>query len=202
MLASGTRFAKVPPKPPISDCIMSKQEVVKTRLSEGEKKAWQSFCRTNGVSESDMLRMMIQRVCGEAVPIDFPGLGDEKKAGKVTIRLTGTEHRKLIERAKQEGYTNRTNWTTATVLAALHRMPVLTDEEVNTVRESCRQLGAIGRNLNQVARALNIEFRESDKLKQESIEKLAERIDQHLDHVSELFDKTWSRWHDDDDDGE
>ncbi|ENB0120699.1 plasmid mobilization relaxosome protein MobC [Escherichia coli] len=44
-------------------------------------------------------------------------------------------------------------------------MPVLTDEEVNTVRESCRQLGAIGRNLNQVARALNIEFRESDKLK-------------------------------------
>ncbi|WP_363332166.1 plasmid mobilization relaxosome protein MobC, partial [Klebsiella pneumoniae] len=76
------------------------------------------------------------------------------------------------------------------------RMPVLTDEEVNTVRESCRQLGAIGRNLNQVARALNIEFRESDKLKQEAIEKLAERIDQHLDHVSELFDKTWSRWHD------
>nr|HDI1662195.1 plasmid mobilization relaxosome protein MobC [Klebsiella pneumoniae]HDI1662415.1 plasmid mobilization relaxosome protein MobC [Klebsiella pneumoniae] len=70
-------------------------------------------------------------------------------------------------------------------------MPVLTDEEVNTVRESCRQLGAIGRNLNQVARALNIEFRESDKLKQEAIEKLAERIDQHLDHVSELFDKTW-----------
>lgn len=59
MLASGTRFAKVPPKPPISDCIMSKQEVVKTRLSEGEKKAWQSFCRANGVSESDMLRMMI-----------------------------------------------------------------------------------------------------------------------------------------------
>ncbi|HDU3873452.1 TPA: plasmid mobilization relaxosome protein MobC, partial [Klebsiella pneumoniae] len=75
-------------------------------------------------------------------------------------------------------------------------MPVLTDEEVNTVRESCRQLGAIGRNLNQVARALNIEFRESDKLKQEAIEKLAERIDQYLDHVSELFDKTWSRWHD------
>ena len=32
----------------------------------------------------------------------------------------------------------------------------------------------------------------------EAIEKLAERIDQHLDHVSDLFDKTWSRWHDDD----
>ncbi|WP_159332485.1 plasmid mobilization relaxosome protein MobC [Klebsiella pneumoniae] len=55
-------------------------------------------------------------------------------------------------------------------------MPVLTDEEVNTVRESCRQLGAIGRNLNQVARALNIEFRESDKLKQEAIEKLDTRV--------------------------
>ncbi|WP_407226612.1 hypothetical protein [Enterobacter hormaechei] len=72
----------------------------------------------------------------------------------------------------------------------MNRMPVLTDEEVNTVRESCRQLGAIGRNLNRGGGALNIEFRESDKLKQEAIEKLAERIDQHLDHVSELFDKT------------
>ncbi|EPL6090831.1 plasmid mobilization relaxosome protein MobC, partial [Klebsiella pneumoniae] len=47
-------------------------------------------------------------------------------------------------------------------------MPVLTDEEVNTVRESCRQLGAIGRNLNQVARALNIEFTYR-KLKNQSI---------------------------------
>ncbi|EIW0105824.1 plasmid mobilization relaxosome protein MobC, partial [Klebsiella pneumoniae] len=43
-------------------------------------------------------------------------------------------------------------------------MPVLTDEEVNTVRESCRQLGAIGRNLNQVARALTYR-----KLKNQSI---------------------------------
>lgn len=177
---------------------MSKQEIVKTRLSEGEKKAWQSFCRTNGVSESDMLRMMIQRVCGEAVPIDFPGLGDEKKTGKVTIRLTGTEHRKLIERAKQEGYTNRTNWTTAIVLAALHREPVLTDDEVATLRESNRELAAIGRNLNQVARALNIEFRESDKLKQEAIEKLAERIEQHKDQVAGLLSRNMSRWDEDD----
>ncbi|ERN56932.1 hypothetical protein N598_25700 [Klebsiella pneumoniae 303K] len=57
-------------------------------------------------------------------------------------------------------------------------------------------LEPIGPEPQPVARALDIEFRESDKLKQEAIEKLAERIDQHLDHVSELFDKTWSRWHD------
>nr|QQQ58149.1 hypothetical protein JJQ52_00570 [Citrobacter freundii] len=49
-------------------------------------------------------------------------------------------------------------------------MPVLTDEEVNTVRESCRQLGAIGRNLNQVAVGLEHRVQESDKLKQEAIE--------------------------------
>ncbi|EPC4035722.1 hypothetical protein ACRZON_002228 [Aeromonas salmonicida] len=45
---------------------------------------------------------------------------------------------------------------------------------------------------------MNIEFRESDKLKREAIEKLAERIEQHKDQVAALLTRNMSRWEEDD----
>ncbi|ELU1680204.1 plasmid mobilization relaxosome protein MobC [Vibrio parahaemolyticus] len=173
---------------------MSKQEVVKTRLSETEKKAWQGFCRANNLSESDMLRRVIQRISNETVSIDSPGLNYDKKARKITIRLTEYEDRKLIERAEKEGYTTRTKWTTAVVQSALHKAPILSNHEINVLRESNRELAAIGRNLNQVVKALNIDFHENDKIKQDAIENLIERIEQHKGQVAELIDRNMNRW--------
>lgn len=173
---------------------MCKKEVVKTRLSETEKKAWKSFCRMNNVSESDMLRMMIQRVSNEVIPIKSTDLSHDKKTSKITIRLTEREHNKLVERTQKEGYVTRTKWTTSVVQAALHKEPVLTDIEINALRESNRELAAIGRNLNQTVKALNIEFREGDKLKQEAIENLMERIEQHKKQVANLLARNMNRW--------
>lgn len=64
------------------------------------------------------------------------------------------------------------------------------------MRESNRELRAIGKNLNQVTRVLNIEFRESDKLKREAIEALAVRIEQHKDQVASLLSRNLNRWRD------
>lgn len=169
-----------------------------TRLTEDEKQGWVNFCKAAGVPEAKVLRDMILKVSGgaEAKPTESRGRG-EAKAGKVTVRLTERERNALLERVQLEGYGNPTKWVTALVRAALHKEPVLTDGEVAALRESNRELAAIGRNLNQVARALNIEFRESDKLKQEAIEKLAERIEQHKELVAGLLSRNMSRWGDD-----
>ncbi len=171
------------------------------RLTDDEKAAWQQFCKDSGVKESDMLRMMIRRVSGDAVPIEIPGW-KESKSGKITFRLTESDQRKLMKRVKEEGFPNRTNWTTSVVMAALHREPVLTDSEIAALRESNRELAAIGRNLNQVARALNIEFREGDRIKLQAIEALAERIEQHKGEVAGLLSRNLNRWSDDGQSGE
>lgn len=167
-----------------------------TRLSEDTKKAWSQFCRANSLSEADMLRKMIERVTVGITLSEGSGF-DEPRSGKVTMRFTERERREILERAKQEGFPNRTNWATAVILASLHREPVLNDREVGILRKSNRELAAIGRNLNQIARALNIEFRDSDKLKLDGIEKLAERIEQHKDLVADLLTRNMSRWGDD-----
>lgn len=168
-----------------------------TRLSEEEKQAWVDFCQFAGEPEAKMLRKMIIKVSGGA-EVTSPASKREPKTGKVTVRLTESERVKLLDKIEREGYENPTKWTTALVRAALHREPVLTDDELAALRESNRELAAIGRNLNQVARALNIEFRESDKLKQEAIEKMAERIDQHKEQVAALLNRNMSRWEEND----
>ena len=167
-----------------------------TRLSEDTKRAWAKFCKDSGMSEADMLRKMIERVTG-GVATSEDAEPNEPKSGKITMRFTEREQREILKRAKREGFPNRTNWATAVILASLHREPVLNDKELATLRESNRELAAIGRNLNQVARALNIEFRDSDKLKLEGIEKLAERIEHHKDLVADLLTRNMSRWGDD-----
>lgn len=169
---------------------------VEARLTDTDKRAWVTFCKANGLRESDMLRRMIQRVAGAAVTLD--DCEGETRSCKLTIRLSPTQDRWLAERAQKEGYSSRTSWVTAMVLAELHREPVLTDAEVSALRESNRELTAIGRNLNQVARALNIEFRESDKLKRDAIEKLVELIELHKEHVASLLSRNMNRWGDDD----
>jgi Bacterial mobilisation protein (MobC) len=47
-------------------------------------------------------------------------------------------------------------WLTATVQANLERQPVMLSAELFALREASRELSAIGRNLNQIARALNL----------------------------------------------
>lgn len=169
-----------------------------TRLSDDAKKAWVQFCKANKLSEADMLRKMIERVTDGRTyaPVEDASAA-EPKTSKITMRFTRRDQDLILKRAKQEGYPNRTSWATAVILAALHREPVLTDKEIEALRESNRELAAIGRNLNQVARVLNIEFRESDKLKLEAIENLAARIEQHKDQVAGLLSRNMSRWGDD-----
>lgn len=166
-----------------------------TRLTEDEKSAFSAFCRAQQTSEADMIRRMIQGVSG-AEAGRSPPAAPEPKAGKVTVRLTAGQLRRANERARAEGYATRTGWVTALVLGALHREPVLTDAELDTLRQSNRELSALGRNLNQLAKALNIEFRASDRVKREQIEALAREVEAHSDRVAALLDRNMNRWND------
>ncbi len=72
-------------------------------------------------------------------------------------------------------------------MSNLYREPVLTIDEITALKNSNRRLCAIGRNLNQIARVLNIEFRQSDKITKEMIELLIQRFDSHTQKVYQLL---------------
>ncbi len=165
--------------------------VVKTRLSDIEKSNWQQFCKDSGISQSNMLRMMINKVTPEA---GNDGEINELKTDRVSVRLTKHCLQKVQQQAIAEGYLSQSNWVRASIMANLYREPVLTDEEMKVLRESNRQLAALGRNLNQIARVLNIDFRHSDKITREMIEILDNKIADHKSMVNELINKNCRRW--------
>ncbi|MCL1080203.1 plasmid mobilization relaxosome protein MobC [Parashewanella spongiae] len=165
--------------------------LTKTLLSEVEKSNWKNFCNSHGMSEAEMLRMLINRVSPEASNTDH---FRENRNDKVTVRLSNENHKKLSYRAKSEGYLSDTSWVNASVMANLYREPILTQEEMGVLRDSNRQLAAIGRNLNQIARVLNIEFRESDKITKSMIQGLSEQINEHKNKVYKLLHQNRHRW--------
>ena len=164
---------------------------VEIRLTDDEKSSWKQYCHDLGVTESGMMRQLIK----SATP-DVANTDDFKPArtNKITIRLSDNEIEKLEAQAKGEGYLTPTSWVKASVVASLQRSPILTESETHALRESNRQLAALGRNLNQIARVLNIEFRESDKITKEMIELLSGQINQHRSKVHQLINQSHRRW--------
>ncbi|MBM7074255.1 plasmid mobilization relaxosome protein MobC [Shewanella sp. 202IG2-18] len=160
-------------------------------LSDEEKSNLRHYCDTKGITASSMVRTLINQSSPDtAITSDFR----EVKTNKITVRFSANNLHAIAARAKSEGYVSQTNWATACILSQLYKQPVLSNEETNVLRQSNRQLAAIGRNLNQIARVLNIEFRESDKITKDMIEMLESKINQHKQKVSDLLNKNCQRW--------
>ena len=167
------------------------KHVVKTRLNDEEKENWLLYCQSSGIIQSDMLRMLINRsspIAKLAVPFN------ETKTNKVTVRFSEHTIKMVQEQARYEGYINQSHWIRATIISKLNNTPVLSSSETDALQQSNRQLAAIGRNLNQIARVLNIDFRHSDKLTREMIERLKLTIDKHTSKVDQLVAKSSKRF--------
>ncbi|MBM7070745.1 plasmid mobilization relaxosome protein MobC [Shewanella sp. 202IG2-18] len=164
---------------------------VEIRLTDIEKSNLKQLCNDCGLSQSDALRMMLNKVT--------PATGNdnhfnEVKTERVSVRLTRYTLDKLTQQAIAEGYLNQSTWVRASIMANLNRQPVLTDDEIKVLRESNRHLAAIGRNLNQIARVLNIDYRHSDKVTREMIEMLDNKFTAHQTLVNDLIHKNCKRW--------
>ena len=83
--------------------------------------------------------------------VDGPDDGPKRA---VRVWLTPTEH-EAVDRHVAHAGGSRAGWIVRAVRAALTREPELGAEELRVLGESNRELLAIGRNLNQIARRLN-----------------------------------------------
>lgn len=89
------------------------------------------------------------------IAVELPGRVDGARQA-VKLSLTDSEHRLACEIAEADGFTlNR--WVAAMVRARLVSGAVLGTTELTALIEANAQLGALGRNLNQIARILNTE---------------------------------------------
>ena len=92
-----------------------------------------------------------------AAPADSSPLGVVKREplhGKISIRLRSDDLQLLRERASSRDMPTAT-FVSYLIRAHLHRLAPLPTSELMALKRSVAEVGAIGRNLNQIAHALN-----------------------------------------------
>lgn len=166
---------------------------IEVKINEHLKFAFKNICIDKGIKEAQMLRMLIEKAT-ENVSSDHSNSPLETKSENMTFRVSPSVKGQMVMRARQEGFPNHTTWLTALILSVLNEHPVLTNVDANALRESNQQLAAIGRNLNQIARALNADFRVSDKITTDMIEVLEKHIALHQQTTVALINKSLNRW--------
>lgn len=173
--------------------------VLKTLVETGTKTRFRSMARERGLSESGLLRALILAVTGED---EGAGQAIEPDAEKAdTDRMTVRMPRFLMEgtkaRARSKGMAP-SRWVTALVQSNLTRQPVMSDDGLAGLLASNRELAAIGRNLNQIARALNSAFHETERVKLEKLAELRQAITVNRLAVRALVRASQNAWEADD----
>ena len=121
------------------------------------------------------------------------GVRDPKRV-RVEIRLSESEHAAAAALALEEGFSVQT-WLIALMRARLVGGAQLGETELVELAKSNYELRSIGRNLNQVAKALNaggVEQHHEPRLS--LLQGIKERIDAHVSSVSAVLESNLQRW--------
>lgn len=162
------------------------------------KKPWTDYCEALGKKPGAALKEAIEQQLEKAAknppppPLRQTGEApDDEPKVRFEILMTKSEKAAVQERANLERCSQR-RWVIDAIRAGLTREPQFGMKEIEALGESNYQLLAIGRNLNQAAKAMNEGRRDSVTI--ESIERLRGIIDAHTEKVSTAIRASLERW--------
>ena len=133
---------------------------LRTRVAGEIKAAFLGHAKEQNLSEARLLEILIATFLQNNPPRSGPvdsldsGKSGEAKSRDVRVRLSLFEYEALEQLARER------HWQRSTYLRYLFQVhltgqPRFSDDEMLALREATGELSALGRNVNQIARALN-----------------------------------------------
>ena len=159
------------------------------------KKPWRDWCAAKDLEPSDAFRKIVARLTSQPAPVAGNVAHDapEKPTARREIKLTASEDKALEALAAAEGF-SPTKWIVSLIRARLTGTAQYGQRELELLDRSNMRLLAIGRNLNQVAKALNASPADYSLYRVELIEDLQKAIKEHTRTVSDAIAANVSRW--------
>jgi hypothetical protein len=164
------------------------------------KQPWLDWCKANDVTSSVAFRAIVQKLTSKAMT---PAVVEARtgviiaEAEKPTIRkevaLTPSESVMVEELAASDGF-SAAKWIVGLIRARLTMAAQFGQLELEALDRSNMRLLAIGRNLNQVARALNTAPHDRSAYRVDLIEELGSVISEHTKAVSNAMKANLERW--------
>ncbi len=175
---------------------MASRSFLSVGLPADEKKRWEVYCRLQKRTPSEMTRLVISHLlskhdsAGIRQGYEHEDQPDDTRT-RMEVRLTRSELKAVRAIARDAG-ASPNQWVANLVRAYILHKPQLCMHELSVIAESNARLLAIGRNLNQVARALNRGETAAPQSAEPS--KLAEQITAHVKAVSGVIRSNLERW--------
>lgn len=179
---------------PNSPLYSFRMPVLKAQVDEDVKASFVKRAKAAGLSESEFLRSLVLREIGKDME-ERPVEPDPENAAlvRMTVRMPGFLTAAVEQRGKAKGMVP-SRWVAALVQSNLRREPVMTDAELAALQESNRELAAIGRNINQIARAINEAFHQTERVRLDKLAELAQAIKENRGAIRSLVRASQHAW--------
>jgi hypothetical protein len=174
---------------------MAVDALVRCRVSAETKTLLQSIAAREQISESALVRQLLEtlvRTSATESPASGKSDDAELRSERISIRLSPDDRLLLRDRATARGMPSAT-YIAVLVRSHLRKLTPLPVEELAALKRSIAELGAIGRNLNQIARTLNAGGR-SDGPGREQLELMLKIAVGLRDHVRALLKANETSW--------
>lgn len=168
--------------------------VLKTQVHYQIKSDFVARAKAAGRSESELLRLLVLQEIAAEPRTESKVSPDPQNAQikPMTVRLPAFLHAATVERAAARGMAP-SRWIAALVQSNLCQTPVMTERELVVLQESSRELAAIGRNLNQIARAMNT-FHALDRVPQAMLSMLTDAVQENRSAIRDLVRASEQAW--------
>jgi predicted DNA binding CopG/RHH family protein len=169
-----------------------------THVDKELKKRFQKLSKSKGVSESELLRSIVMEALlnnpfQESYNPDLTLAFEKIETERITVRMPGF----ILEAAKEKGKAKgmaTSRWIAALVQSNIAKNPVMAEQELITLKATIRELTAIGRNINQMARALNESRNNVDKVNLDTLYFLGDSLKRNLSAVRDLVRASQQVW--------
>jgi hypothetical protein len=177
---------------------MRKSEWLSTTVSPATKQRAQDAAKSQHLAEAAWLRQVIESKlegAGSASRVDV--IADESELGRrISVRLLPGDRLLLRERATARG-TAPATYVSILIRSHLRQLSPLPRDELRAFKEQVRELRTIGRNINQIARALNQRGIEDASIREDlrSFVKLATAMRESTRALLKANSKSWETGH-------
>ena len=174
---------------------MAAEAFVQVRVTAEVKTLLRVLAEREQITESALVRQLLEMMLRSSAAEGFPKLEALEKVSRdarLSIRLAPEDRILLSGRATARGMPSAT-YVSVLVRSHLRNLVPLPKEELLALKRSVAELGAIGRNLNQIARAANQGGKPSGPGREDlrSMLRVAEAL---RDHVKALLRANQSSW--------
>ena len=180
-----------------------REHKLEARCDADLRRAFEQLAAAKGMRPSELLRLIVAHVLkSSGIDVDHAASPQvrERRTERVSVRFSPSEWQALLPLAEPFGGVRA--WLVALTRSRIFaNSPQFSLREVQALHESTRELWAIGRNVNQIAHAMNTDLRQAGQL-QGSTSRLSElqalkaAIDDHTAKVTALCNASLDRWSD------